>query len=277
MHQTVRIGPCPYRHRQAVFVGSQPYGDMTPSPRNGAIISMTGRAMNFGRVHLVRYALALVFWSASFYGSEADGKVSDNFGDTVDAYYHCLEETSMKMALASSEPAETIVKGARTKCTKVRRGLLEALDQAKSAGELTDLGVAKLINTAEEEASNRAIAAVIDARSRPAQRLSKEQQEELDNEEEHKSKILAACTVENAEKLALTSDKPAENVAQAAVALCSEEVKAFADADARSAGRPAATSKGVEEAKRLVTNQLIARITSARAAVKNRRDQAGGQ
>lgn len=229
---------------------------------------MTGLAVNRQRFRFLGFALALVFWAGSYYASEAGDNAPNKIGDTAGAYYKCVNEAAIKMALASSEPAATIARGAKSKCVEERHALSEALDQGKDAGQLTDLGVAKLTDTAEEEASNRAIAVIIDLRSRktpPIQRLSEEQQKQLDKDEDEKSKVLGDCLKKNIDIMALTSDKPAEYVAQAIIALCSDEVNAFAEADARVGGRSASLAP-VEAVKKLVSDNLIELISSARAA-----------
>ena len=226
--------------------------------------------MNRQRFCFLRFALLLVFWVGSYDAAEADDNSLNSIGDTAGAYYKCVNEAAIKMASASSEPAATIAKGAKSKCAKGRVAVSDALNQGKATKQLTDLGVAKLFDTVDAEATNRAIAAIIDLRSSNtplAQRLSQEQTDQLDKNEDEKGILLGDCLKKNVDRIALNSDKPARYVAEAIIALCSDEVNAFAAVDARIAGHPASLAP-VEAVKKLVADNLIELIVSARAAVK---------
>jgi hypothetical protein len=175
---------------------------------------------------------------------------SDDMDEAVAAYYGCVRRVAAAMALASGEPAETIAKGAQGSCSDKLGKLNNVLTLMRSAGALTDLGLTKLTEMAEEQASNRALAAVIAARAQ-----AKDQSD--------RAEAFVNCTTANADTLALASSEPAEKVAKAAVALCWKEAQAFAEADARTVGRHASTGS-IEEVESIASRELVARIVAAR-------------
>lgn len=177
---------------------------------------------------------------------------SDDMDEAVAAYYGCVRRVAAAMALASGEPAETIAKGAQGSCSDELGKLNNVLTLMRSAGALTDLGLTKLTETAEEQASNRAVAAVIAARA-------------LVKDRSDRAEAFANCTVAKADAMALASSEPAEKVAKAAVALCWKEAQAFAEADARTVGRHASTDS-IEEAESIASRALVARIVAARSS-----------
>jgi hypothetical protein len=98
-------------------------------------------------------------------GKEKGENVLDHIGHAASTYYDCIERISSEMALASGEPAETIAKGAKALCNERLANLVDVLAAGVSAGMLTDLGETKLMEEADEQAANRAVAAVIAARA----------------------------------------------------------------------------------------------------------------
>ena len=107
-------------------------------------------------------------------------KWNDDVGGAASVYYDCVARMAAEMAVASGEPAETIAKGAKASCSDKRSSLINVFAVGVSAGELTDLGETKLIEAADEEASNRAIEAAITARARkqatPAQQEAEQRE-----------------------------------------------------------------------------------------------------
>ena len=228
------------------------------------------RIRKYGRLTVkavIAFVFAIVPETTGAQNSGSLEKWGNDVSSAASAYYECVRTAAGEMALAAREPAEIIAKGAKASCNNKRSSLIDLLSVGITIRQLTDLGEAKLLEEADNQAANRAIAAVIAARAgeESPTPLDSIHAKALEKDQSDKAEAMANCATANADEMALASSEPAETIAKGAVALCWKEVRAFTEADARTVGR-AASPTSIMEAERIVSDQLVPRVIAARAA-----------
>ena len=137
-----------------------------PSELGPSIIEEAGKA----RDQLAAKMTAEQVAEAQRLAREWMTRTGQNWEDALSAatatYFVCVSKTAADFALASAEPAETIAKGARASCNDEHDGIINALASGIPTGDLTHLGANKVLESADEQATNRAVAAVITARAK---------------------------------------------------------------------------------------------------------------
>ena len=106
----------------------------------------------------------IVLYAVSFSLLSVSSSKSDEFDIMIDAYYDCVSLAAIVFASDSPEPAETIVKAAKSKCLYKELEINKKLNDFKISGQLTDVGIAKLQEVLSVQSERRAVSAVIEYR-----------------------------------------------------------------------------------------------------------------